>query len=511
VSFSIQTNVSSLAAQENLRVNNEFQSRTISRLTSGYRINSSGDDAAGLAVANKYRSDVAELAQGVRNANDGLSTLQIIDGGLNNISKILDRMKTLATQSASSTFSGNRATLNNEFQTLLTEIDRQAANVGLGESTMGTGANRFNSKIAVYIGGGGDAQANAKVSIDLSTSSDRVSQSALGLQGSTISGGVNSSSAGNSKNISTGVVLASNASQVFTVRTSNTSVIATVTGSLAGITGAQAVQQLNSQIASTGVSASIDTSTGQLKFSSASTAFTIDAAAASSGAANGLTNSAGTVTNEGMYHVDGDGTFGTAGAVAGATQTLSISVGTQQQNIALTAGTTVDQAINAINSAVNGMGVYAVKTANGTDFNLYSASTFKVASDNATATVTGGWTAFADADFGFTATDAATPPSTAGSATGAAESAITAITNAVSKLGAVQGKVGTGQNQLQYAIQLAQSQVSNFSAAESRIRDADVAAEAANLTKAQVLQQASLAAMAQANSAPQAVMALLRG
>lgn len=74
----------------------------------------------------------------------------------------------------------------------------------------------------------------------------------------------------------------------------------------------------------------------------------------------------------------------------------------------------------------------------------------------------------------------------------------------------VQGKVGTGQNKLMYSIALAQSQISNFSTAESRIRDADVAAEAANLTKVQVLSQASMAAMAQANSAPQQVLALLR-
>ena len=78
-------------------------------------------------------------------------------------------------------------------------------------------------------------------------------------------------------------------------------------------------------------------------------------------------------------------------------------------------------------------------------------------------------------------------------------------------LDTIQGTVGAGQNMLNYAISLAQSQISNFSAAESGIRDADVAAEAANLTKAQVLQQASMAAMAQANSAPQAVLALLRG
>ena len=129
--FSIQTNVNSLIAQENLRVNSNFQSQTIQRLTSGYRINQSGDDAAGLAIANKFRSDTAELTQGVRNANDGISTLQIIDGGMNNIGKMLDRLKTLATQSSSETFTGDRAVLNKEYQTLVSEIDRQAQGIGL--------------------------------------------------------------------------------------------------------------------------------------------------------------------------------------------------------------------------------------------------------------------------------------------------------------------------------------------------------------------------------------------
>ena len=131
MAFSIQTNVNSLIAQENLRVNSNFQSQTIQRLTSGYRINSSGDDAAGLAIANKFRSDTAELTQGVRNANDGVSQLQIMDGGMNNIGKMLDRLKTLATQSASATFTGDRTVLNKEYQTLVGEIDRQAQGIGL--------------------------------------------------------------------------------------------------------------------------------------------------------------------------------------------------------------------------------------------------------------------------------------------------------------------------------------------------------------------------------------------
>src|SRR5260370_17131036 len=88
MSISIQTNVTSLMAQQNLNINQLFESRTIQRLTSGFRINSSGDDAAGLAVANQYRADIAELTQGVQNASNGLTQLQIVDGGLNTISHI---------------------------------------------------------------------------------------------------------------------------------------------------------------------------------------------------------------------------------------------------------------------------------------------------------------------------------------------------------------------------------------------------------------------------------------
>jgi flagellin len=276
MAFTIQTNVDSLVALENLRVNSDFQSQTIRRLTSGYRINKSGDDAAGLAVANQYRSNVAELTQGVRNANDGISTLQTVDGGLNNISRLLDRMKSLAAQSASDTFQGDRATLDAEFQTLLTEIDRQAANIGLD-----TGGTNNTAALNVYIGGGGAVQANSQITIDLTTA-------------------------------------------------------------------------------------------------------------------------------------------------------------------------VVDSA---------GLGI--------------------------------------DADLIDTSANALT--------------AITNIDAAVASLGLSQGTVGTGQNRLQFAVELAQSQISSFSAADSRIRDADVAAEAANLTKAQVLQQSTLAALAQANAAPQAVVSLLLG
>jgi len=97
------------------------------------------------------------------------------------------------------------------------------------------------------------------------------------------------------------------------------------------------------------------------------------------------------------------------------------------------------------------------------------------------------------------------------SVTGNSTDAIEAINSAIQTLGLVQGRVGAGENLLGYAVSLAQSQISSFSAAESQIRDADVAAQAANLTKAQVLTQTSVAALAQANSEPQAILKLLQG
>jgi flagellin len=450
-----------------------------------------------LGVANKYRSDVSELMQGVRNANDGLSTLQIIDGGLNNVSKILDRLKTLATQSASSTFTGNRATLNNEFQSLLGEVDRQAANIGLSTSGQGNA-----KKIEVYVGGGGTNMNNSKVGVNLSTSSDIVTSSGLGLSGAQLNGSAPAaiSNPTNLLTTSTGL-LASNATQQVTIRTAGATVTATIQGSVAGITADNAVQQLNSQIAASGVSASINQTSGALEFTSASTAFSVSAAAASAG--TGVTSAAGNTKSTAMYHSDGDGAYA---AVDAGTQTIAVSIGSQTVSVALgTTDSSVTGVVSKLNASLNSYGIQAVANHDNTDFDLYSSETFNVTRTQSGAT-SGGWGALTQSS-----TAATAPSSTTTNAETGAQSAITAITNAVGKLGAVQGKVGTGQNQLQYAIRLAQSQITSFSAAESRIRDADVAQEAANLTKGQVLQQASLAALAQANSAPQSVLSLLRG
>src|ERR1051325_2944923 len=228
MSISFQTNVASMVAATNLASNNNFQTQTVTRLTSGYRINSSGDDAAGLAVANQYRSSVAELSQGIRNANDGVSTLQIIDGGLNNISVMLDRMKTLATESASTTFTGNRGILDGEYQTLLGEITRQAGNIGLSSS------NTTNATLlSVYIGGSENPSAGAQVLIDLTQGS--VDSGALGLAGTNVA-----ASAPVSIGTTVNGAVAVGATETFTVHTAAGSAIF----SIVGLPGDTAVSQL---------------------------------------------------------------------------------------------------------------------------------------------------------------------------------------------------------------------------------------------------------------------------
>ena len=133
-SFSVVSNVASANAQSNLQATNLGLNKALSRLSSGFRINQSGDDAAGLAVANAYRNDVAIMNQGIRNANDGLSKLQIKDSALANIATVLDRMATLATTAASASNGIDIAKLSSEFNTLTAEIDREAAVAGMTAS-----------------------------------------------------------------------------------------------------------------------------------------------------------------------------------------------------------------------------------------------------------------------------------------------------------------------------------------------------------------------------------------
>ena len=466
-----------MIAQNNLNANNQFQTQTITQLTSGYRINSSGDDAAGLAVANQYRSNIAELNQGVLNGNNGVSTLQIIDGGLSNISTMLDRMKTLATESASTTFTGNRATLDTEYQTLLGEINREAGNIGLGTSNA-----TYATQLSVYIGGGQSSSSGSQVNIDLGNG--KVDAAALGLTGTNVA-------ANSPVTVGSAAAVAATAPETFTVNTASGSSSFVITPETNDTVATQ-LARLNTDLGTVGITASLD-STGALAFSS-NGAFSVAISGAGLGAGTevGLDN---TDLNNQTLTYDNTGAAGKFTLTEGTTTaTVSLAGGLDALNSANNADAT--QAVASLNAQLQAGGITDVTAildtaAGGNTISLQSASAFTL-----TPAATGGIVA-----------------GTYTSATGAggALSAINAINAAVQSLGTVQGVVGAGENKLNYAIGLANSQITNYSSAQSQIRDADIATEAANLTKAQVLEQASVAAMAQANSSPQAILSLLKG
>ncbi len=385
MSFRINTNIAALQAQDYLRQTSDVQQKTIGRVTSGLRILSSGDDAAGLAIANTLRSDQAVLDQGIRNANDGLSTLQTIDGGINNISKLLDRARTLATQSASGTFSGNRQLLNSEFGSVINEIDRQAQSIGLN-----TGG-QFAKSLSVFIGGGkaggGISEiTNGSTTINLSTST--VDAKSLGLKGTQAAGvstiNLSDSSATSVEKIVTNatnstseavggftdfyfkgpgfggkdrVKVSVNLSGVASTDTLVTAVNAAIENAGNGAT-AQATAFKNS-----GVRATIVTDASgnkSLGFTSGTTAFQVSAGDKTSNALLGNVTSASDPTGLSLKNSVQGGTA-TAAAATTFAQNGTITVRLQGSglsspvdiSLAVTTATTVDQALTALNTAVS--------------------------------------------------------------------------------------------------------------------------------------------------------------
>jgi len=167
-SFSILNNVSGLSSQNQLNLNNVNLTRTLLRLSSGQRINSGADDAAGLQIADSLRSNVRALDQAVRNANDGISVAQIADGALNEVGNLLARAVTLSEEAATATVdSTGRASLNNEFVQIQSEISRIAQQTNFnGTGIFTTGG--FNGTVSVFVGDTSKASSIA-VTIDTIT------------------------------------------------------------------------------------------------------------------------------------------------------------------------------------------------------------------------------------------------------------------------------------------------------------------------------------------------------
>ncbi len=522
MAFTINTNIASMQAQEYLRTTGEFQAKTINRVTSGLRIINSGDDAAGLAIANTFRSDQAVLSQGIRNANDGLATLQTIDSGISNIGKLLDRARTLAAQSASGTFSGDRDVLQSEFSSVLTEIDRQSKAIGLNLG------GDFAKSLTVFVGGGRGADgaaviANGTATVDLTNST--VDSQSLGLSSYAVTGVTNLDVQSTFT-----TALNSQSSMAFTVSGAGFDDVA-VTVNLTGVndlkglvtainegiaTAAAGVTAAATAFKGANISASISSDGKSFSLNSADNAFSVESGA--TGAADNFlgTTFASAATKEAGGLQSKQVAF--TALTAANTQKITISTtddaGTLQSiDITLAVG---NAQVNAqtINTALQTSGLselkkmFAAEGGSLTDkLTIVGKKDFKITVQAATAAE------------GITAGVGSTAASASTGATGSvsigtksgAEDAVSKLATAVKNLGDAQAVVGKGQNTFNYAVSLASTQLTNLAASESRIRDADLALEAANLSRAQILQQDGVAALAQANSAPQAVLSLLRG
>ena len=508
MSFDINTNIASLQAQNYLRINGDFQSKTIQRVTSGLRIVTAGDDAAGLAIANTERSDGAVLSQGIRNANDGLSTLQTIDGGISNISGLLDRARTLATQSATGTMAdSDRATLNNEFQNVLSEINRQAQAIGM------TAGGQYAKAMSIFLGGGQNDTAhsgaaakitNGTVSVDFSKSlldTTSLGLSGNGVQGAVITAGSNAVSQAITDRATLKFTLAGPGFDMTTVDVSATFTAANVKTESDAVNvindAINLAAQSNTALATANIHASFDSASGKLVLTGSTGFSVLQAGQGAQDLLGASLMSAGSSSSTQAWR-------GTLTAAETLTFSWNDAAGTfHSHNVSLASTVTQAQAATTISNDASNGGIFAVVSGGNLVFIKGDGGAFTVTA------ATAGAKGVAAGTYGSASTQLGTSTALDISSSSTASTAVTALSSAVANLGTVQGTVGRAENQLGYAINLAQSQLTNLSAAESRIRDADLASEAANLTKAQILMQAGTAALAQANAAPQVVLSLL--
>ncbi|HVP00902.1 MAG TPA: flagellin [Bryobacteraceae bacterium] len=414
MSFSINTNIASLQAQNYLQQTSSFQKQTIQEVTSGLRIVNSGDDAAGLAIANGYRSNEAVLTQGIQNATNGQNQLQVADGGLSSIGNLLDTARTLATESASGTFTGDRTVLNTEFQSVLTEINRQAQAIGL--NTGGILAANLN----VFIGGGEasngvTATTNGSVAVNLSQAT--VDAKSLGLQG-VQAAGKTGTDIGTGSTTSVQNILGNAANQA-SISNNTTNFYITGPGfsdtsggnviklavNLNGVTDANTlVAAVNSAIQAAGngnsqqatafknanITAAINTdSTGkqQLTFNSASTAFQVQGGdrVATAMLGNFSSGSTGNVANV-------TASAGAAFAAPAAAETVNLRItgagltGSQGDiSVAVATTDTADSVVSTINTAIAGnsaltaTGIKAVNNGGTIGFVGHAGQSFQVA------------------------------------------------------------------------------------------------------------------------------------
>lgn len=586
MALSINTNVSSLNAQRNLSKSQETLNTSLQRLSTGLRINSAKDDAAGLAISTRFTTQINGLNQAVRNANDGISLAQTGEAALDEMTNNLQRIRELSVQSANATNSASdRAALDAEVQQRLAEIDRIGSQTSFngrkildgsfGSATFQVGSNvgetisldlsastRLSSLGAIavadstidtstLIAEGTDAVAGSYTTGQLSSldfSADLVGGSASTgvITDFDYSGGVDTTFDVDGTTVTlnadytnaAGVAAAIEAQLTDYTVTANgddsltfTNDVATTGVVISGAAGDNAADY-------TGLAAVDGTETSNLVFDVDGETVTLNAdytgdqagmITALQSAVDGLSGGAGVYT----VAADGAAGFSITSAAAGATpatvvdnfQTTSVtgaSGGTQvdaaaevvaltfevaddfsiaigdAEAVAVANGVyeTADDFVAAINTALGSNGSAELNDDGTITINAGEAIAFT----GAQATAAG----FADAAVdGNLSSASVTTVANSNDMIRRVDSALTAISDRRSDFGAI-------QNRFESTITNLQTISENLSASRGRILDADFAAETANLTKAQILQQAGTAILAQANALPQAALSLLQ-
>lgn len=444
----INTNIASLNAQRNLGMSQSTLNTSIQRLSSGLRINSAKDDAAGLAISERMTSQIRGLNVAARNANDGVSLAQTAEGSLGKVGDMLQRMRELAVQSTNATnSSSDRTALQDEVAQLKAEIGRVATTTKFNGTSLLDGS--FSAQ-SFQVG------ANSGETITLNSIAN-VSMNALG-----------------------------------TLQTADAVVGVTAVTAVTAVAAVAAVPATATTSATSGtyVTSASTTSTDAFQFK-------IDGLIVSDRVVGASAANLDTDLATFLATTAGAG-YTKTGTFAGADLVLSKTNGTDlvtATSFSVGVGSTTTAA-GTTSAGTFGTGFIGTAT-NGTE------AVAAVTAVAAVAGVTGVTAAAATTETGIANLTVATAAQAA--------YALTAIDTALTAVNTARGTLGAVQNRFESVVSNIRIQSENLSAARSRILDADYAAETANLTRGQILQQAGTAMLAQANSLPNNVLSLLRG
>lgn len=489
----INTNVASLNAQRNLSTSQSSLATSLQRLSSGLRINSAKDDAAGLAIAERFTSQINGLNQARRNANDGISLSQTAEGALQSAGDTLQRIRELAVQSANASNSASdRQALQQEVAALSSELDRIAQSTEFNgqkllDGTFGTASFQVG--------------ANANQTIQASTGNFRTTEYGnyrIGAKAATTSNSNGDLTIGTTAN-----AIASNAAATSRVAGGAITVngaagSATVTVA-AGATALKTAALINEKSSTTGVSATARTEF-DLTAMAANTTYKLDITSDNTSAVTVAFTVGSAVDKNGL--ASAVQTFNDNAAKTGVTARVNDAgngitlINTAGNNISVANAASGSSAIT-VGGTATATGASAVGTGQVT---LDSDKNFSVVAANTT-------------DFFNAATSAGQLQKTSDvdvSTVGAATRTLSIVDSALAVVNGQRARFGALQSRFETSITNLQTTAENLSASRSRIRDADFAMETANLTRAQILQQAGTAMLSQANSLPNNVLSLLK-